>query len=693
MIYRGKKLVVFDDDKYIRNRWLQNMFRRYEDYYLLETYRQITNQRMYWGVNFGQWPAYAVEKLLAQGRRPPQFNIVARKIEGQIGSYLSNGFDIKYQTKNGKDSHWSMALLDMMYSDKSNCNWETSEIVALRDMHCMVGYERMFIDTRNDADFGNIAWEPVPPTHVFPDPEWRSALAYDIDNYFEYGDFTAGRITKMFPKVADELRDLKEREEREGVDYGDYMGGVQRYTSSEEKWGSFHKVIFFHYVKVEEREWEYDLINRNAFPETGYKAGAKEDQMIKTEYIQRMNLKPEDITTVRQRRRVKYVEAICPTLYNELFLTAGKDRIQTNNCNLYPLGNNFYGQFRGVVDDLYDVQIQFNKGKMTTEDIMNRSAKGAFILDKALTGGDERMREEIEAQWNNPAARMWVDEGSTSELGPHGGIVELPTVSPTPEMFRTNQENIDLADRLSTMPAAMDSRVEGAGEPAKMMQAKIQTGLISQKYGMKIYERHKREKAQAYPLQAKITYAGYPREFRRVGGKENVVVNQMGVDTMNRKVIINDISVMPEMSALLSPAANGTNLRNELRSQYADTLPLVEKDPQDRLLKLIFVKNIFSTQDMAEEEKEELKKACEVLINIEAMGVAMKYKQLNAQLNPPPQIGQGQPGQQQIGGPGTQQPGPPPQAPTVQPGGFDEDKAKAGTPQDAEYEPVAKGAA
>lgn len=674
MQYSRKKLVVFDEPKYQRVRWLQDQFHRYETYYSTEMYRLITNQRMYWGLNFGQWPAYAVEKLIAQGRRPPQFNIIGRKIEGQIGSYLSNGFDIKYRPKNGKNTHWPMTLLDMTYHDKSSCDWESSEIIALRDMHCMVGYERMMISTRNDFDFGNIAWEPLNPAHVMLDPEWRSVNAWDIENYFEYGDFSAGKIIRLFPKVAGRIRELKEREERDGVDYGDYMGGPQRFTSTEEKWGSFHRVITFHYITHEKREWEYDLINRNPFPETGYPKDSREDQAIKQAYVEQRGLNPGEWTTVRQERRVKRIEAICPSLDNELFLMAGKDRIQTNNCNIYPIGNNFYGQYKNMVDDLYDVQVSYNKGKMTIEDIMARSAKGAFILDKALTGGDESMRQQIEQEWNNPAARMWVDEGATADLGQHGGIIELPHAQATPDMFRTNQENIDLADRLSTMPAAMDSRVENPGEPARMMQTKLQVGLVSQKFGMKMYERHKKEKAAAYPLQAKITYAGYPREFRKSQGNENLVLNEPAMDQSGRPVMINDISVMPEMDVILTPSVTGADLRSELRSQYADVLPLLEKDPKDRLLRLIFIKNIFATQDMSEEDKEEIEKACKVLITIEAMGNAINYATIKQQLS-------------QIMTP--QSPQETPQ--TASMGGFDEKKAIQGTPQEAEYSNVEEG--
>jgi len=666
MKYSERKAVALDIDRFHRIRWIQSMFTKYETYYRKEIQRMISNQRMYWGVNFGQWPSYAVERLIAQGRKPPTFNIVAKKIESQIGSYLSNGFDMKYETRSGRMSHWSLKLMDMMFSDKSNCDWETSEIVALRDMHCMVGYERMHISDMFDSDFGNIAWEPLPPTHVFIDPAWKTPYSNDVNNYFEYGDYSTEQISNMFPRAAGHLKELRQREEIDGINYGEYMGGVQRYRTSEEKWGDLHRVYTFHYVKNKEREWEYDLVNRNAFPETGYEFGSDEDVAAKKEYMQQAGITENEVTIVRQKRRVKQIEAICPTVDNEFFLASGKDRIQTNNCNIYPIGNSFYGQFRGVVDDLADIQLSFNKGKMMIEDIIQRSAKGAFILDKALTGGDARVQEEIENKWNESAARIWVDEGATAELGNHGGVIELKGAQPTPEMFRVEQENLTFADWLSTMPAAMDSRTEGANESGKLFQSKVQVGLVTQKYGMKIYERHKREKAQAYPLQAKITYSGYPREFRRKGKNDPLVINQQSFDESNRRVFINDITIMPEMTVILVPASSGASLRSELRNQYGETLQYLN-DPNDRLLKLVFIKGIFETSDLSEEKREEIDAATNLLLGNMAMQLSIQYKQLDAQY-------------QQMG---MAQGGSPDGEDAVSEGEFDHSKAIAGTPQEA----------
>lgn len=666
MDYKEKKLVVFDEPKYVRNKWLLNLFYKYEDYYRNEIERIIRNQRMYWGVNFGQWPAYVVEKLKAQGKRPHQYNMLAKKLEGWIGSVIANGFDMKHQTVDGKKTDWAMFLQDMAYSDKSNCDWETSEIIALRDMGIMVGYERMFISNRYDATFGNIAFEPLPPTHVYVNPGWKTPNAWDIEDYFEWGLHSISELMDMYPKAKDELTDWKEREEWSGINFGEYMGGVQRYRTTEDKWGDYHRVYTFHSIKKEDRKWEYDLVNRCLFPETGFELDSPEDREAKQKYMQEAGVEEGQYTYVTQKRRIKRVESICPTLNNEMFFAAGKDKIQTNNCNLYPIGNSFYGQFRGVIDDLHDLQIDLNRGQMNIMDVQARTAKGAMILDEALAGGSASKKLEIESMWNDPAARIWVEEGSTNELGPHGGVIELKGHTPTPDMFTQSARTLDLSDWISNMPAAMDSRSESTTESGKLYQSKVQVGLVGQKYGMAIYGRHKREKAMAYILQAKKTYSGYPRTFSKLGSDEPLSINKPGQDPMGRRVIINNINTMPEMKVILVPSTNGISIRTELRAQYTELIPLLT-DPADRLLKLVFIEGIFSTQDMPDEKKEEISRAVGMLTTLEAMKLSGTMVQLKEQLA---KIGI----QQEQGGATPGQ--------NATPDDFSEEQANQGTPQE-----------
>jgi hypothetical protein len=93
-----------------------------------------------------------------QGRRPPTYNVIGKKIEQLVSSYINNGFDIKYAPVSGDIDSLTQRLQDMYFSDKHYMQWDISNRIALRDMHNMVGYEAMVISDRAN-EFGNISWE------------------------------------------------------------------------------------------------------------------------------------------------------------------------------------------------------------------------------------------------------------------------------------------------------------------------------------------------------------------------------------------------------------------------------------------------------------------------------------------------------------------------------------------------------
>lgn len=611
-------------EKYERIRWLTEQFDRYHEYWKPDIERAIRNARMYWHVNFGQWPAYVVEILRNQGRRPPTFPIVPDKVETLVGSFLANGFEMKIEPSTGELDTLSMNVYDIILDMSKRMDWETSEIMCLLDSFIMMGGERMIVKGASHNDpFGLLAWEHIDPTHTFPNPCFKSPYMDRLTDYFEYRYMTATEIMAepLFESNSEHLKELYEREKREGIDYGQNRGAVPVYDTPEDKWNDRHRVITFHHVTEERKDYEYDLMHHCFFPETGFKMGSDEDKQIKKAYIDKMGLGVHDITYMPRTRKTKKVETIAPTIDREMLLQNGKDLIQTQNCNLYLNGIWYKGQWQGVVDRLYDIQIAYNKGKMNIQDIMARSAKGAFLLDRALSGGDVALEMEIEQKWNDPAARIWVDEGSTRNLT-GGGVVPLPSANSTPDMYKEPAENLDLADRFSKVPAAQDARSEGSKESGVLFRHKLEVGMIGQKYMMKSWQRHKKSKIEAAILQMKITLAGIPRMFEKKGTKEKIAINQPARNIVTGKpVILNDISLLPEMCVTLVPNQNGLNIRHILRSQYAEALEVLD-DPRYGLLKVTLVGLILETQEMPDEHKEEIKAAVKMQKMQEALSVA-----------------------------------------------------------------------
>jgi len=675
--YFTKYAGVQDQDVWRRTNWIKRQFDRYEQYWSPDLEMAIRNARMYWHVNFGQWPWYVVEKLRLQGRRPPTFPIIPDKIETLVGSFLSNGFDIKYEPMNGKITSLTQKVQDMYFSDKHNLDWDSSEIMCLLDSFIKVGYERMTVSDMIDP-FGNIGWEHPNPRHIYLDPAWKSIYTRDLMNYFMWDGLTVAEIKRIYPKSSERLDERYLREMREGVDYGYNYGAVPRWKSIEDKWaGGRFKVIEFHSLQLTDRMYEWDKVNHCWFPGTGFKPGTKEDRQVKLEYAQKNQLTQDDIVLLKQKKRTKVIEAICPEIDKELYLEKGPDIIQTDNVNLYPVGIRYNGQYQGIVDRLYDIQIAYNKGEMIMQDIFMRSSKGAFILDRALAGGDPELEKQIESAWNDPAARIWVDEYATERL-PKGGIVELPTSSIPPDGFKLNDRYADMADRFSKVPAAADSRSESGKESGKLFKYKLEVGMVGQKYLLKNYERQKKDKAIAYLKQAKISYAGVPRTFGKSNGKEVFSINQEFTDEFTgEKSIIDDISTLAEMSVIAIPSRSGINLRQQIRETAEGLMDRTE----DPLIHAIFMSHIALTSELGEEEKEEARYAFDLIKTESALMKAVNIQDMTLRLSQgkmqeekmaaktggiPPGMGGGEP--------------PPPQQITE--GVPSEEDMKRGTPQE-----------
>lgn len=620
---------IRDIDDNRRINWLKRQFNRYEDYWRPDIEMCIRNARMYWQINYGQWPMGVVEKLRAEGRRPPTFPMITDKLESLVGNFMQNSFDIRLEPRNNQISTLTYKAQDIITADKHNMEWDTAKIQCLLDSFIKMGAERMVVsDLKNP--YGNIAFESLNPRHVYLNPGWKSNYVRDLMDYFVWDKMTYSEIKQTYKKSSDRLNQLYEREKREGIDYGIHYGAVPRWRSIQDKWDSRHLVIEHHHVQHKERMWEFDRKNNTWFPDNMFPQNSEGDRASKLLYAQQMGLTEDNIVLLKQKKRVKFIEAICPDIDNELFLDKGKDIIQTNNCNIYPLGIRYYGQYQGMVDRLYDIQIAINKGEMNIQDIQQRSAKGAFMLDRALTGGDPALEAAIEQGWNDPAARIWTDEYATERL-PKGGIIELPGVHPTSDMFRQTDRYYEHADRFSKVPAAQDARTESSKESGKLFKFKFEAGIIQQKYLLRFYETHEKNKIEAAILQAKITYAGVPRTFTKPGSEEPVEINQEVTDlATGDKLIIDDISALPEMNVILIPSKTSVSVRDDIKQTSAELL----QTEQDPLISLVLKENIAMSSELTADEavKESLEKAFHLAKAEAAMMKMVNMKEMNIKL-------------------------------------------------------------
>lgn len=622
-------------DAYHKIRSLTLQYQRYEDWWRPDLERYVTNARALWGLNFGQWPAQVIQALIDEGRRPATYNILLDKALTFIGSILGNSFDVRYSPAKGKMDSLCLKLQDMYYSDKALMEWDMCEIEALLDSACAVGYESMYISSKYH-DLGNITWIKRNPRRVLLNPTWKGSNPDDLKDYFTWSFFSVQEIIELFPVITERLTELARREARDGINYGDNIG-IMDYQTIGQKWGDRHLVYEFHYVTTSHRQWEYDKRNGCPFPETGEKFHSQRDIQKKMDYITKNELSSDDITFVGQTVKNKMIRAACPTLDAQLLLLDNPDIIQTGNCNLYPIGMKMEGQYLGTVDQLYDLQRAINKTEMCIDDIQMRSAKGSYLMDKALVHSDPAAMEEIETHWNEPGFKAWVEEGATLDL-PHGGIVPIPKDNVSQDVFQQQERRYALADRFSKTPGQMDGRSESKQEPNVLFENKVQIGMIGQKYYMKLYEIHKKQKAMAYAKQAKITYAGAAREF---GGKDGAAVFEINKQIVNREngllEVHDDISLLPDMKVTMVPAKNGETIRAQIRDDLGALIQAISADPNNRFATLVMTSAVIDTTVLPDEEKESITKAFDLLMMQAGLQLILNIKDMQAKLNPQPQ--------------------------------------------------------
>lgn len=607
----------------------------YEHYWERDLQRYQTNAKAMWGIDYGMWPQVVVEELKRRKMNPKTFNVTLDKVETFIGSVMGNGYDIRFSPTTGKLDSLVLKLQDMYYSDKKEMVWEHAEMEALLDAACGVGYISMFVSSKNHH-LGNISFKRRNPKRTLLSPSWKSSDLNELHDWMTWGKFSVKEIKEFFPNTSARLDELYEQEKRDNINYG-INPGILDYKDANEKWNDLHTVIELHWVEKKRAEWEYDKKNGCMFPETGEKFHSDKDIAEKMKYVQKMGLTQDDITLRLRTNTIKYIRAICPTLDAELMLLDDPDLIQCGNVNLFPIGMKLDGQYQGLVDRIIDPNRALNEYEMMMDMIHKRGPKEAVVLDKALAGGDQQLEDEIEEAWAQDGI-IWVAEGTTSDLGPTGGVLKLPRATITADYFRREEGLLSLTDRLSKVSPAEEARTEFAGEPNKTFENKIAIGKINKWFYSKIYELFQRERAIAYARQAKHTYSGDEREFGIKDGKETFKINKRVVNPETGVTEIHDdISMLPDVKVSVYLSRDGIDIQSQLRSDVSNILQSVAQDPNDRPIKLDMLQIVIGTIPLPDEEKEVVQKDIELLQLHSRLSVAAAIKQMMAVLNPQPQ--------------------------------------------------------
>ena len=606
--------------------WLQYGYDQKKDYFEKDRSRWIENAKMYWGVDYGQWPMQVVQQLLEEGRQAPTFNIMSYKMDGLRGSLLRNQFDMKYVPISGDSDDWALKMQQMWYSDKDNMNWDWSYDIFLRDFLIQYGAEWMYIDT-SQSPFGNIAFRPDTPYNLFPDPGWKTPFHKDLRELDKIAFYSANELKRLYPNKASEIDDVYLRQkyatkyQNASVDYRfDAPEIGPAYQQLDKRWDSKQLIIERHEIIEEVKDWEYNIRDGEWFPDGGHKQGSMEDIAFKKQYMEQRSLAPDDIHFIPKNVKRYHITSGCPTL--DIVLENKDSIIQIGSIPCFMTGPAKMGtQYRGLGDMVKDIQTNTNKYMMMMSEILNKAARGGMFVNEDIVGGDRARMSEVEMQWNNPAARIWVKPVDAGMIDKY--VKEIPSAHIPNDLMVFHGLMSEYADKLSMQPPAAEGRTESSREPAKLYQSKFEAHMISRGAIDTMLAVHEHSKAEAYILQSQNTYSGIPREFSTLDGKSKFEINASGPYGMEW-----DISKAGRMKVIIEPSQKGVDVRINQRGVYME-LKMGTRDP---LMAAIYDKRIVNTIEMPEEEKEEAKAALEMITKEAAMAKMLNMKQMEMQL-------------------------------------------------------------
>lgn len=618
--------------------WLMYGYNAKKDYFQNDRNRYIENSRMYWAVDYGQWNPQVVQQLLTEGRQAPTFNIMAYKMDGLRGSLLRNQFDMKYVPVSGESDDWALKLQQMWYSDKDSMNWDWSYDIFLRDFLIQYGAEWMYVDTSNDP-FGNIAFRPDTAYNLFPDPGWKTPFHKDLRELDKVAFYSAKELKRLYPNKAKEIDDAYLRQKyasKYQTSSQDYHFDAPEigpaYQQLDKRWDTKQLIIERHEIIDETLDMEYNIRDGEWFPTTEHKPQSPDDIAFKRHYMEQRGLAPDDITFLPKNNRRYHITSGCPVL--DVLLEDKDSIIQIGWIPCFITGPAKMGtQYRGLGDMVKDIQLNTNKYMMMMSEILNRAARGGMFINEDIVGGDRARMSEVELQWNNPAARIWIKPVDPNMVNNY--VKEIPSAHIPNDLMTFHNLMSEYADKLSMQPPAAEGRTESTREPAKLYQSKFEAHMISRGAIDAMLAIHEHSKAEAYLLQAPKTYSGVTREFSSRNGKTKFEINRAVPGGMEW-----DISKAGRQKVIINPSQKGVDVRINQRGVYME-LKMGTRDP---LMASIYDKRIVNTIEMPEEEKEEASAALELISKEAAMAKMLNIKNMEMQIQT---MGMPQPEQEQ----------------------------------------------
>jgi len=556
------------------------------------------NWKNYFAVDGTQWKDLTRNKLIGQNRHAAQFNIIGPKVDAMAGSLMQEETDLDWKPMDGIRNSLTESLKTGYYVDSEIANYPKNFEAVIRDALIYLGVLKVQMSDRHDPLF-NIVMRRMEPGFVVFDPYWISDEDDECENAYEIFHLSAEEIMRRYD-ISNPLLEQEVLEHRKtGFRYYEQTRNPNELVLLMRK-GHLHRVIEHHYMENLETTrligQRLDSTRYITFPITTDKA-AKEHYML-TNHID-----PFTILETPYTDRIHKLKTIAPDIVHDKCLEKGTSKTQIRRLPYIQLtANRAFGQNKGIVDDLVDIQQTINKRESKLTDLISVATGGGKLVNKDLFLDPKAMKRFLERA-NDPSYTEFVNGDEMVK----GKTIEYINSAQYPaEIINQLMRMWDIVDRVSKVPAALEAISDNPNESGVLFERKLQVARVNTITLVNRIRDFMKKCAEAYYHQFQLAYNGPERTMSTSDGSRETVLNKRVYNPSNGKVYIqNRPDMMPRCHVIATESRSAPNRKIRDRAIFSELYNLsTQTNPE---YASFFFELLLETMDLDEEHKQRLK--------------------------------------------------------------------------------------
>jgi hypothetical protein len=560
--------------------------------------RSYWNWRNYFAVDGTQWPDLTKMKLNDQNRHASQYNIIGPKVDALTGSLFQEKFDLDWLPMEGVRNTLTEAVQTSYYTDKEIESYEPNYEGVIRDAMIYLGVLKVQMSNRHNP-LHNIAMRRVEPGYIVFDPYWISDDDYDCSKCWEIFHLSAEQIANKY-NISNAMIDQEIKEDRSmGVQYEEFTRDPNELLLLGRK-GHLHRVIEQHEMQEIETT---RLIGQRMDSERWVPFPITNEKKKLEKYMLEYHIDPNTIRESPYTDRIHKIKTIAPEIVEEKMLEKGVSTVQIKRLPYIQLtANRAFGQNKGIVDDLIDIQQTINKRESKLTDLISTATGGGKLVNKALFDSPAK-RQRFRERANDPSYIEFV-EGD--ELTKERSVHYLNANQYPSQIINQLMRMWDIVDRVSKVPAALEAISENANESGVLFERKLQVARINTITLVNRVRDFRKKSAEAYYEQWQVAYNGPERTFITPDGKRKAHLNRRVYNEKDGKIYIqNRPDQIPRCHVIATESRSSPNRMVRDRAVYSELYNLASQTNPE--YSSVFFELLLDTMDLAEEHKQRIR--------------------------------------------------------------------------------------